>query len=350
MNSTDDLTSVAGSPSSTQIESGIRDTRQRMDSTLDELGQRLSPRSLLNSAMDWWEDNKRIAAGRPVVKQAYHTFTRQVKSHPVPALLIGAGVTWLLLNPEDEELDGPVPRRGYTTDGDEHTPPWFADRRAPETEATQDDEGPGLVNRIKDKASEAKEAVSGMLDSAKSSLHGVEDAAHTARQKAQHLYASSKRASHELVDKGSDLASQAREKLHRGYDTSVQQVRDAVDDYPLAVGAACLALGALVGVMLPRTRREDTMLGRKSDELIKTAREKGEEWLDQGKAVAAEVGHKVLDEARDKGLAPEKAGEALTGLASKAGEVIRHAVGEAGAAVSSAVGEDKGDEPAGQKA
>jgi len=41
--------------SSTEIESDIRQTRGRMDATLDELGDRLSARSLLNSALDWWE-------------------------------------------------------------------------------------------------------------------------------------------------------------------------------------------------------------------------------------------------------------------------------------------------------
>ena len=43
------------SRSSTEIESDIRQTRGRMDATLDELNDRLSARSLLNSALDWWE-------------------------------------------------------------------------------------------------------------------------------------------------------------------------------------------------------------------------------------------------------------------------------------------------------
>ena len=40
--------------SSTEIESDIHTTRGRMDATLDELGDRLTARSLLNSALDWW--------------------------------------------------------------------------------------------------------------------------------------------------------------------------------------------------------------------------------------------------------------------------------------------------------
>ena len=45
--------------SSTEIESDIRETRSRMDATLDELGDRLTARSVLNSALDWWESEER---------------------------------------------------------------------------------------------------------------------------------------------------------------------------------------------------------------------------------------------------------------------------------------------------
>jgi hypothetical protein len=45
------------SRSSPEIESDIRQTRGRMDATLDELSDRLSARSLLNSALDWWGTN-----------------------------------------------------------------------------------------------------------------------------------------------------------------------------------------------------------------------------------------------------------------------------------------------------
>ena len=52
------------SRSSTEIESDIRQTRGRMDATLDELNDRLSARSLLNSALDWWESRTASAPGR----------------------------------------------------------------------------------------------------------------------------------------------------------------------------------------------------------------------------------------------------------------------------------------------
>ncbi len=41
--------------SSQQIQQDIRDTRSGMDNTLDRLNDRLSPRSILNGVMDWFD-------------------------------------------------------------------------------------------------------------------------------------------------------------------------------------------------------------------------------------------------------------------------------------------------------
>ena len=41
-----------------------------------------------------------------------------------------------------------------------------------------------------------------------------------------------------------------------------------MEEYPLAVGIGFAALGALIGVLLPRTRREDELLGEQSDQLV----------------------------------------------------------------------------------
>jgi Protein of unknown function (DUF3618) len=76
--------------SSTEIESDIRQTRGRMDATLDELGNRLTARSLLNSALDWWES--RGADSRPVgaTKHTYQSVARYVKENPIPSPASGS--------------------------------------------------------------------------------------------------------------------------------------------------------------------------------------------------------------------------------------------------------------------
>ena len=93
--------------SSTEIESDIRQTRGRMDATLDELSDRMTARSLLNSALDWWESRN---AGTPpsgnATSDAYQTVARRVKENPLPSLFIGFGLVWMIIDAttkDDEE-------------------------------------------------------------------------------------------------------------------------------------------------------------------------------------------------------------------------------------------------------
>jgi hypothetical protein len=100
-------------------------------------------------------------------------------------------------------------------------------------------------------------------------------------------------------------------------------------EYPLAVGLGFAALGALVGVLLPRTRREDEWLGEQSDHLTAVTREKGEKLLERGKAVAQRVGEAVKEEAREQGLSSEDVGQAFSGLTEKATRLAARAKEEA---------------------
>lgn len=89
--------------SSTEIESDIHTTRSRMDATLDELGDRLTARSLLNSALDWWES--RGSGGRTggATKDAYQSIARYVRENPIPSVLLGTGLVWMIIDATSEE-------------------------------------------------------------------------------------------------------------------------------------------------------------------------------------------------------------------------------------------------------
>src|SRR4029079_8199080 len=94
----DDLQGGGFGRSSNDIEADIRQTRSRMDTTIDELGERLSARYIMNSALDWWETRTTSARSQGVAgaKVAGRVLGRQIKANPMPSLLIGAGIAWLL--------------------------------------------------------------------------------------------------------------------------------------------------------------------------------------------------------------------------------------------------------------
>jgi ElaB/YqjD/DUF883 family membrane-anchored ribosome-binding protein len=315
--------------SSTEIESDIRQTRGRMDATLDELGDRLTARSLLNSALDWWESRGVGARTGGATKDTYQSVARYVKENPIPALLVGAGVAWMIIEAttsDDEETRFYTERASHKGKrSDSATRYYPSEYQRDDQTVTGGKSGSGIAESAKDKLEHAKEAVAEVAGAAKEKVAALGDAATEAAEDA------GKRAK-KVYQEGRSTASKIGGSVERGYHSSAEQLENAMEEYPLAVGIGFAALGALIGVLLPRTRREDELLGEQSDQLLKATTEKGQELLERGKVVAQRVGESVLDEARQQGLTPEAASETISELAGKVGEVARKAKQEAGTA------------------
>jgi hypothetical protein len=99
----------------------------------------------------------------------------------------------------------------------------------------------------------------------------------------------------------------------------------AIEERPLAVGVAALAIGLLAGVALPATRREDQLLGDARDDLLDSAREAGRDALEQGKEVARSAVERVKESVREQELAPEQLVEKARHVARDAAETLRDA-------------------------
>src|SRR4051812_5731110 len=87
------------------IRSDIDVTRRRMDDTMDALGDRLQPRHLLDEVLGFFRGNgsdgdNKLTQMREKLTQsagtAMNAVVDTVKSNPMPALLIGAGVAWMI--------------------------------------------------------------------------------------------------------------------------------------------------------------------------------------------------------------------------------------------------------------
>jgi ElaB/YqjD/DUF883 family membrane-anchored ribosome-binding protein len=167
--------------------------------------------------------------------------------------------------------------------------------------------GPGFAESAKHKLEHAKDAVAEVAGTAKEKVGALGDAVNEATEdvgrRAQQVY-------HE----GRSTALKMGRNIESGYHSSAEQLENAMEEYPLAVGIGFAALGALVGVLLPRTRREDELLGEHSDQLVKATKEKGQELLERGKVVAERVAESALEEAQQQGLTPESAGETISEL------------------------------------
>lgn len=98
-----------------------------------------------------------------------------------------------------------------------------------------------------------------------------------------------------------DTITKAQRKLEQGAKSASQTVSQTARDNPAAVVGAGLAIGAVVGALLPKTKREDELLGPLGKRLAEGA---------TAAAIAArDVGKEELSALKpDGGAAKDKAG------------------------------------------
>lgn len=305
---TPEPTTLEDNRSSSEIEADIRKTRGRMDSTLDALGDRLSARSLLNSALDWWESPGEGNQGSAAVRNAAGTLATQARRHPMPAVLIGAGVAWLISESGDDDRE---PAR-LSADSGRNRYPSNVDNGS----------GASAGDWVGDKVGDVKDAAASAIDSVRDKSHRIGDKIHEATGRLEER-------THGAMDRGKSAVREVGHEMKEGYRAVEKKFAGACEDYPLAVGVAFAALGALAGLVIPRTRREDEWMGEQSDQLIEETKEKAGELLETGKEVGSKVLETVKEEGREQGFTAGTVGDTLSDLAERGGKVLQKAKEEA---------------------
>jgi len=158
------------------------------------------------------------------------------------------------------------------------------DRIRREIEATRSELGE-TVDALSYKAdvkSRARDSIVGKKDSAKESLMGTKDSI-----------------KERVVGAGDRVgdATPDGEQVKQGARKAV----GVAQENPLGLAAGSLAVGFLVGMLLPASRVEDQKLGRVADDVKEKAKETGQEALDRGKQVAQDVADNAQQTVQEKG-------------------------------------------------
>ena len=331
-------TGATESASSDEIRSGIRGTRRDMDQTLDELGERLHPRHLLDDVLDLFRGTPEGSTSRDQLtrtsKRVGRTIAAELKEHPLPALLVGAGLVWWVIDANTENDDANdyrqrrrVERRSAAPDAVGDMPPYpppgepnigYEEIGSYTVGTTKESTG-GTGRGVKEKAADMASAAGDKISGAASTVGDrISDAASSVGDKFSGAASS-------VGDKMADAGTSARRYSARGAEAVSRQAsvlgdrfREASDDYPLAVGGAFLAAGLLAGLLLPRTKKEDEWMGEASDELKQQTRGKAEELAQRGKEAAVKTAGAALDEAKARGITPESLAEKTSRVVSEA--------------------------------
>ncbi|MFC3713629.1 DUF3618 domain-containing protein [Sphingoaurantiacus capsulatus] len=221
-------------------ENDAEQARERIAQTFDDLQEKLSPRNLATEAVEALQDK-----GRDLVDGA----TARVKQHPVVTAVVAAAAGAAMFGRRKLGKDGDYKFDAYDdVYGDDMND-------GVETASTPaKGEQTGVLNRARDRAGEARDYASEKLAAAR--------------------------------ERTSDYASRAKAKASKAR----RAAGEGVKENPLAVALVGVAAGALIGALLPRTRREDELLGEQRDRLVGAGKAAAKAAVDTAKAELGERG------------------------------------------------------------
>lgn len=322
---------VTASDDPEQIRRQILRTRREMAETINEIQGRLAPEVLRQQA----EDSLREATVGKVEDMAQQTeakmnswrkdMMRTVRDNPVPVALIGIGAGWLLFSGRDDndeyDYDGRFEWNGspYARAGSGYGYSQDRSVSAAEEEAKMLNEVRNRAATMADDASDwagdvADEARETMSEATQTAQRKVNRATDTVSDQAGELAESVRQTSAEWRESAMTSAEEAQARARRArrkmeWEAKYRARRakrtfaDMMDENPLAVGFAALAAGAMVGLVLPGTQRENELMGEQRDRLMEEVGATAQDAAERVQAVVEESRLAAMDAARKEARA-----------------------------------------------
>jgi vacuolar-type H+-ATPase subunit H len=282
-----------------ELEAEIDQTRNAISGDLRTLGERLDPAHLkeeakeviveaknvaaetLNTAKNVATDtfrevkedaintvNEKVGALRDNVRAAEHEAIGFLRENAVPLALIGLGVGWFMTNRKRRE-------REWSGDYRERDD-WY---RSESSGRHRLDEARERTSRLaggaRDAATHARERAERWVDDAGQRARGVADQVGGAARQAE--------------QRVSETAHRARDYASRELDHARDYTRQATEAHPLALGAAAMAAGVGIGLLLPTTRPEQKLLGEQKERLFDDAKGAARDLAQTAQRAAREV-------------------------------------------------------------
>jgi hypothetical protein len=315
--------------SAAELEREVESSRAHLESTVEALKEKMTLGEMVDEASRYFRDS----GGAQMVSN----LGAQVRDNPLPLLLVGVGLAWLMSGRGRPHMRSHDSSSEYFDDEPDffqepigRYDPGYRSLGAGNGEGHSESGGIGEAfskagSGISDAVGQAGAAISGAVEEVGSSISG---AASSASDAASSLGRSASRFGRSAASTAGSFAGSARsgataarrgashlyrDTTHLGasaYGSAARMgsgisrsVTDILDREPLVLGALGLAVGAAVGALLPRTEIEDRYIGEASDKLRHSAETLAREKLEQGKSVARAAYESGKSEAQSQGPA-----------------------------------------------
>jgi len=330
------MANANGQKSSAEIEREVTEQRSRLEARIGEIRERLSPGQLVDEVLSYTKDG----GGRYL-----SNLGRQITANPLPAALVGVGLTWLIASNTSPDTDTRPVRTDYTSFDEEDVPyakasgsglkrvshaadesgQWWSEfetntgsrYRAPSDSLGRRaghfidntgkkfagfiDESGNRVRRFQDESGNALDQSMGWAS------HRWNDLG----RQAQGLAGAAAHMGDNLSAGARDLADSVRNTAKLQTSQLSRQITDLFEQQPLIAGALAFAAGAALGAVLPPTSQEDQLIGEQADKVRRKAGRTAGQLYEQGKEQAAQIYEEVSD----------KAGQLYSETKDKAAEV-----------------------------
>lgn len=242
--------------SAAEIEADVERTRARVTETIDALRGSISPGQVMDQVVDY----ARGSGGADFMRN----LGVSVRDNPLPVLLIGSGIGWLLMagqknkdyaiRPRESFAALPLPASSLNDAGIAAR----ASNAAHGIGAAASDAASTVGDTLRSAAASIKETAGSVVGSASSGASAAGDRIGSAASSARAYRHDATDAAAAAIDAAKHGAHQGGAKLQNGWSRLSHE-------QPLLLGALGLAAGAALAALLPRTRTEDRLMGEASD-------------------------------------------------------------------------------------
>ena len=307
MNQQPDLESEA-------LRSEIDSTRGRMDETIDKLENRLQGRHLIDEVVGFFrrgDGEGNMDEWREKISRSAGTVVDSVKAHPVPLLMIGAGIAWLIYENRSSDRMSREYFGGTDYTGEDYPPTGYESFAEGSTYEAEGYSMEGFSEKSS-LAGQAKEKLSNLGNQAKA--------------KASSLTAKGRETLGSARERASEMGHRAQQRSREVYDRTRERVASTTNQHPLEVGLGFLALGVIAGLAMPTPRAVSRRLAPAAGRL----REASTELVEKGKRVAKAATEAARVESKTQGLTVERVRDEAKAVAQRAGEAAKQTAKEEG--------------------
>jgi ElaB/YqjD/DUF883 family membrane-anchored ribosome-binding protein len=357
------------------IKSDIERTRQNMTNKIDQLQARFSPDHIKAQAQETVREIVRESTQSLTTyfnensRELGSTIAQAVKGNPIPAALIGLGVGWLLVesyggsrgnnesyNPSRNQMRGHWPNDQWQAQNESRygasntsglystrdmSPSYGAQYQGSDNQYSSAQSGSGSYDKssqesgwLGEKVADVREQIG---EKAEQLREGVQHVGEQVSEKVGEWTDRARSQSSSVGDQAAYYTDQRRGQFsHMGEQASDylqqsgQQLQRTIEDNPLVFGGVALGIGALIGMALPATRRENAFMGEWRDEVIQSAQEVANEAVERVKGVAEEV-RPQLEETANKMVSDLKqSGQSVLADVKESGRTVLEDVKQTG--------------------